>query len=126
MIPGPRTTDAPCEAHRYHSPLARYREEHHVVPQAWSRFWRPEGVVVPRDGVWDRRITALCRTGHGNVHWLLVRIMRAGATEDPAEARRAFPGSGADYEIAYLALTRWREAGGSLVALREARLFGGI
>jgi hypothetical protein len=54
-------------------------------------------------------------------------MMRAGTTETPAEAFKAAYGNYRTTSVrqtAYLALTRWVEAGGSLNALRAAKLIG--
>ncbi len=118
----PLATSIPCEAHRYHWPKPTYQELHHVVPQSWQRFWT---LGEPTTKLWDPRTVPLCRTGHGNVHWHLVRLMQV-TTEDPLETRKIYRPRGKEYEIAYLALSRWKEAGGSLVSLQEAGKFGQI
>lgn len=113
----------PCEAHKRHSPGNRTVELHHIVPQAWQQFWQPtspsEGAVPGRGdsgNLWDARTTVLCPTGHRNVHWYLVLLMRG------MSPRRG--GGSAEARIAQLAMERWQHNGGDLEALRKARLFG--
>lgn len=127
IIVPPRTVPVSvgCALHKYHWPRPSHLEEHHIVPQAWQRFWRSEAGY----GLWMPDTEPLCRTGHGNVHAHLVRLMKAtlgGDPEDPLAARIAYPGRGKEYEMAYSALARWKEAGGSLAALRTAKLWGGM
>jgi hypothetical protein len=147
-------------AHRYHRPVPTYSEFHHVIPQAWQQFWTPPGmkpvavagVDALREGdpsqlrlLWDTRRVVLCRTGHGNVHFWLVRAMtaytatlddlgsnpqrfideawalvRAGAKKDRLRLNSK------EAAIARLAMDRWQRAGGELVALCHAGLYGGI
>lgn len=156
-------SSAACDIHKSHAPHPLYTERHHIVPQAWQAFWRPEGpqgsnsarraslvmagdieaaaLVAPH--LWDPRTTNLCRTGHGNVHFLLVRLMRKfaeGVLNQPVEpskfdawvdvlSRIAFHGERpprSELVVAKLGIVRWVEAGGSLEALTNAGLFGEI
>lgn len=163
-----------CEAHKSHRPSPTFWELHHVIPQAWQRWWRPPGSEstserrrqavlsdpqLPQDefdavmatvDLFDPRTATLCRTGHGNVHWWLVRAMRAYKDqvyqqEPHSEAERklaiaaamaaalitarktdgVFPVR-AEVSIARLAMERWVEAGGSCLALAAAGLYGEI
>lgn len=65
--------------------VAQYNELHHVIPVEWQKFWQPPE-PWPNEGVdpfnrvvrlWDARTVALCRTGHGNTHFWLARLMHA-------------------------------------------------
>lgn len=131
-----------CAAHKTHRPkLWAPLELHHVIPREWQAFYTPTPSTVsgtlppPTTAVatvvlWDARTVALCRTGHGNVHYWIVRLMRevkAKRTEDPALASAALVGGRTEEQrIALLALTRMVEAGGSLVALADAGHLGGM
>jgi hypothetical protein len=122
-------------------------EEHHVVPQAWQRFWRPDdldnnrtlgerqghalGLSVPPHMatvyLWDKRTMTLCPTCHRNVHHIMVTLMRASVTNDPLDAMKAvFKGRRRSMvqDIAYTGLCRYRQVGGDLRMLREAGLWG--
>lgn len=146
---------APCALHHHHSPEPTYTELHHVVPQAWQVAWQPPapwsnaGPSPDRRTpggkpviLWDARTTPICRTGHGNVHYWLVAIMRAFAAEGKDrpgtgigravhEARMNARAKGhapaiADLETATQAMTRWLDAGGQLELLVAAGLWGEI
>ena len=80
---GPRATSLPCELHSHSRDVfPLYREQHHIVPQDWQHEFRPaKDALVPgpadRPGeLWDKRTVNICRTGHGNVHFLLVMFMK--------------------------------------------------
>jgi hypothetical protein len=106
----PVATAKPCEVHRLHwTPFPTYNEQHHVVPQAWQRFWRPRTsipeqrrIVALNDveqtdeefetrmaavDLFDPRIVVVCRTGHGNIHFWLTAMMHVfddnGVLDDP-------------------------------------------
>jgi hypothetical protein len=65
-----------CELHAYHAPMPTYFEVHHICPRSWWPY------LLFSDEV--RNLTAvLCRTGHGNVHFHLVGLMRAYEHIDP-------------------------------------------
>jgi hypothetical protein len=146
------TSPAPCTQHN-HRPTPTYSELHHIIPQAWQVFWQPpkpwenQGPSPDRPGVilWDARTIVLCRTGHGNVHFWLVRAMRsylavvqdqgsnptrlideawslvkAGAKKDGLKITKA------DMVIARMAMERWEAAGGSLIDLCHKGLWGEI
>jgi hypothetical protein len=137
-----------CEAHKFHTPTPTYLEIHHVIPQAWQRAWWPtSGSFLPpagtlwgslpgdkREGValWDPRTAALCRTGHGNVHWWLVKMMKWHEANKPAELQplKTMLNSDKfvrkDAQIAYLAMERFVAAGGKLEDLIAKRLYGEI
>lgn len=133
----------PCASHRSHSPEPTYLELHHVIPQAWQRAWTP-GQTIVRPGfenaLFDPRTVALCRTGHGNTHYWLVRFMRAysklttmaeGGFRIEEACRRAekqelAPRGRNDMGLALLGMNRWLNAGGSLQALCDAELWGEI
>jgi hypothetical protein len=123
-----------CSLARVHVPSQPNPDEHHVIPQAWQRFWTPHIAVsatriVSDSGpdIWDARTVTVCPNHHRLVHQAIVAMMRAGTTEEPAEAFKAAFGSNRTTKVrqtAYLALTRWVDAAGSLNALRTAKLWG--
>lgn len=137
-----------CTARRYHRPTPLTLEEHHVVPQAWQRFWRPDehdadrtlaqrinharGVGLPDHNMetvylWDPRTVTLCPTCHRNVHVFIKELMKAADTNDPLDSMVARFGGRRltkEQDIAYLALCRYRAAGGDLRMLRDAKLWG--
>lgn len=127
-----------CVLHRGHAPAHLTTEFHLVVPVAWQLMWQPSkpwpnGGNDPdgRGALWDGRGVAVCPTGHRNVHAWIVRLMHAVRSEDPLEAiARVRKDYGAkatgsmEFWTATLALTRWKEGGGSLVALVNAGEWG--
>ena len=123
------TSSESCALHRVHWPKPLYSELHHIIPQAWQVFWRPTPVErsTQASSLFDPRTIPLCPTVHRNVHTWLVKLMRSGPGEDPLAAKLAVFGSKAltrEQRVAYQALCRWKEWGGSLDALRSARLYG--
>lgn len=131
----------PCSAHKSHAPEPSYTEQHHVIPQAFQHFWHPDG-ATPDGKLFDARTVPLCRTGHGNTHFILVRLTRYFSEQqmtDPAQgdaetfvaalAKKALKGvkhEKAAAEIAQLGLVRWIAAGGSVQSLCEHGLWGSI
>lgn len=125
-----------------------------MIPQAWQHAWWPgkkPGVhdhsrVIAGLGLFDPRTVAICRTGHGNVHFWLVaamhafehvidfehdaampyaldeawRIVHADAKKDGKTINKA------DATIARLGMQRWIDAGGVLLDLCHAGLYGEI
>jgi hypothetical protein len=162
----PVATAKPCEVHRLHwTPFPTYNEQHHVIPQAWQRFWRPQGsaselrrIAAMNDppvadeqfeavmaGLFDPRVVVVCRTGHGNVHFWLTAMMHVFDDNEQLDEpdvdnvekvvawlgrkaqKRLAPRAGRkDLAVAKLAIIRWVQAGGSLRALCERRLYGQI
>jgi hypothetical protein len=122
-----------CEAHKAHRPEPTYLEYHHVIPQAWQKLWKPDGKKAV---IWDPRTVALCRTGHGNVHYWLVKMMKTFADLSTKDAYVITPSvavllKGEKYvrrevNTAHLAMDRWVAAGGSLKALWDNDHFGEI
>jgi hypothetical protein len=128
-------TTRECEAHRYHSPLPAYLELHHVVPRDWQAAWRPSS--APTGGwVWLPILVALCRTGHGNVHMVLERIMRSwAAVHDLDVAERVaveglrsegIPVGRTERAIARRGCDLWVQHGGDLQLLVDGGHFGAI
>lgn len=142
-----------------------YRELHHVVPQAWQAVWWPSenngdavfshtapsaagelqghGYYLPKQKVWDPRTEPCCPTGHRNVHYLLVAMMKKwqssyqdlwSQTEDRIlECKRAvvndmhaaaYAAGPKEAAMAVLAMTRWNEWGGDLRLLTSRKLYG--
>jgi hypothetical protein len=117
-----------CSLRKLHVPAAPATDSHHVIPQAWQHFYVPRPELAAANGpVWDTRTVEVCPNCHRRVHEEIVALMRAGRTDDPLEAKlRAFGNRRMSRErtVALQALTRFAEAGGSLMALRSHRLFG--
>jgi hypothetical protein len=142
-----------------------YREGHHVIPQAWQAVWWPEfnngDAVMHKDllapdgqavayghytaikAVWDPRLAPCCPTGHRNVHYLLVAMMKKwqasfqdqrAQTEDWIEACKravvsdmhnaAYVVSPAEAAMAAQAMIRWNQWGGDLRTLTSRKLYG--
>jgi len=128
----------PCEAHKRHYPRNLTVEGHHIIPQAFQHTYPSPLSPDPNaargkgpDGrpLWDMRLAWLCPTGHRNTHAWIVLMMRAQAaarSDDPAVGYRAVKPRRAPAElaVAYLALTRFTAAGGSLLALTAAGQWG--
>lgn len=100
-----------CTAYRLHRPAPPASDFHHVICQAWQRFWQPAGATP--GALWDPRTIELCPNCHRGVHERIVALMHG----KPAGHDRLWP-------IAKLALDRFTAAGGSLDALRAAHEFG--
>jgi hypothetical protein len=106
-----------------HVPKAPASDFHHVIPQAWQRFWQPPPITGP-EGIsmvlaaagqlWDARTVELCPNHHRLVHEAIVAMMRDHAK----------PGRGKIWATARLALDRYTAAGGDLDALRAAGEYG--
>jgi hypothetical protein len=113
-----------CSLHVTHSPVNLTVEDHHIIPQAWQKFWWPQspgtGWQKPGD-LWDVRTAPCCPTGHRNVHALLVEIMHALASEGTEDIIAAIKASGVrqttQRAMAVLALERWQAARGHLLDL---------
>lgn len=151
-------TAEPCVAHKQHKPAPQYNELHHVVPQAWQHLWNPgtESLGSPARAslaaanpamaiaLWDPRTVALCPTGHRNVHFWIVRVMKAlppmrvleqpdldessfvhaqGIARDQAHRERRVINPH-EWQTACLAVQRWIERGGTLAALVKAGQWG--
>lgn len=118
-----------CVAHRYHQPVPRYLEEHHVVPRAWQAAWRPPDTPGT---IWHPETVLVCRDGHGNIHYWIEQFMLHVRLDDtPEEAarrvlNRAQNVGRQEHVIARRALERWVSNGGSLTFLAERGLNGGI
>lgn len=81
-----RATDLPCVLHPHAIGVSSlYQELHHVIPRDWQDEQLPSAdhlvpakVTSASDAIlWDPRTISCCRTGHGNIHYLLVRFMLA-------------------------------------------------
>ena len=103
-----------------------------MIPVSWQQAgYSPETAPYPgkdQDGrgpLWDARTVALCPTHHRNVHQYIIKLMLTGE-DDPALALKAarLPKRAAEPQIAYEALRRYVDAGGSLKMLRDRRLLG--
>lgn len=120
-----------CAAHAYHAPIPRYLEKHHVIPRAWQAYWTPpELTQSSHPTLWAPETVLLCRSGHGNVHWLLEAMMYhyQGSIHDAFEAATADLTSVGRQEhiIARSAMERYEAAGGDLSLLVSAGLYGGM
>lgn len=154
-IPIPKyATLLPCAIHQEHQPLATYCEQHHIIPQEWQSVWSPPnfthqpgdpnwpfaGLSPDRPGLylWDGRTDPICRTGHGNTHFYLVKLMH-WASERPniafkdqmTYARTQLRHTFAHLEVhavaeALEAMVRFDAAGGNLATLWAAHAWGQI
>lgn len=136
-VAAPSTLCVVHHRHRDSQPL--YLELHHAIPQAWQRVavdraWPVAGGRhVGAGDLFDPRTVALCRTSHGNVHFLLVRIMRSFAASPSmsvdlavrvaTKGRRA---NAREVAVARLAVDRWVEQGGNVAQLVAAGQYGAI
>lgn len=85
----PLAVNLPCDLHSHARDLfPLYQEQHHIIPQDWQDEFRPaQNVRTPWavGGVlWDNRTINVCRTGHGNIHFLLVLFMKERERLGPA------------------------------------------
>lgn len=132
----------PCGSHRYHWPKNQTAEDHHVIPQAWQQLWTPTGRysfenALPVDTVkrlWDARTVPLCPTGHRNVHYWMVAMMKSIRARIAPEfmgqytsqnyldwaVKEALPKRrNTEMKVALLGLQRFADAGGSLKVLAD-------
>lgn len=113
-----------CTLRKFHIPKPPSSDHHHVIPQAWQRSYA-QGTTLGL--LWDRRTVECCPNCHRKIHEAIVQMMRSGHSEDPLDAKVSAFGKKRltrEQTVAYAALIRFREAGGSLVALRTHKLFG--
>ncbi len=106
----------PCVVHVTHGPKNLTVEWHHLVPVAWQlAIPFPANPPSPgpdtsgRGNLWDNRGIWICPTGHRNVHYWIVRMMRAINTskqDNPAAALKSLGSRTAEVKQAYVALTR--------------------
>lgn len=87
---------APCSVHSAHTPVTVINELHHIFPEYMQR--RVWGMTK------DQRKVSICATGHSSVHYGLEQFLRYGTWP------RVIVGS--TRELAELAITRYKEAGG--------------
>lgn len=112
-----------CEARRFHVPKALSTDDHHVIPQAWQRLEDKHKLFAPQT-------VELCPTCHRNVHYWIVRLMKALAlkySNDPLVAKKHIAGNkrlNREQKIAYDALTKYQASGRSLLALCEKGQWG--
>jgi hypothetical protein len=131
-----QTSSLHCSIHRAHHPSPLYTEIHHIIPRAWQAAWQPAGASAGK--LWANETVPLCRTAHGNVHWILVAAMRAyqrSASDAPNRidaaihvALRELDVSAhvREMKVARDAMVRFSGAGGSLDALCEKGFYGEI
>jgi hypothetical protein len=76
----PLSVNLPCDLHSHgRGVYPLYCEQHHVIPRDWQDEFFPEAWnPKPYQSrlLWDNRTVNCCRTGHGNIHFLLVRFMK--------------------------------------------------
>lgn len=120
-----------CSLARFHIPGQPLPDAHHVIPQAWQRFYRPTVRPVVSNwalGLWHIETVLVCPNHHRLVHEALVALMRGSpGIEVPGDAvSRVFgPLHLTRVRLVALdALSLWVQAGGSLQALRDAGLWG--
>lgn len=114
---------AVCMAHKHHEPANETVELHHVIPQAWQHIWAPPGAALDSNGLWDPRTAPLCPTGHRNVHFWIVRLMKTGLG-DPIAMEKVVRSRTFEFTIAKLGVSRYSAAGGDLVALQKRGEWG--
>lgn len=126
---------AVCSLHKTHSPGNRTLELHHIVPVAWqlrTTVLQPPAPGRDHDGrglLWDARTAAICPTGHRNVHYWIVTLMHAIATQGGEDVQAAWQTLGghvhrlAEAQTALLALERFHPYG-SLLSLTAANEWG--
>jgi hypothetical protein len=117
-----------CSLRKFHVPKTPATDSHHVIPQAWQHFYAPRPELAVANGaLWDKRTVEVCPNCHRRVHEAIVAMMKASTVEAPIYARRAAFGNRRltrEQTVAYEALVRFKQAGGSLNELRSHRLFG--
>lgn len=151
-----------CELHKTHSPEPLTSERHHVTPQAWQLYkttgdgesarklqsmMLPSAVLLSAaqrpqmaGALYDKRTVAVAPTCHRNVHFWLVKVMKAFdelVRLNPqiekeltlletavVHVRSIYHPRGRVFDTALLAPTRYLEAGGSLRDLCAQRLYG--
>jgi hypothetical protein len=128
-----------CSLHKIHRPVNKTTEQHHIIPQAWQASYLPPSVqsdiparraLAAANGLWDDRTVELCPTSHRNVHYWIVKLMQSAHNEgsdDPLVAKKSLVGNrrlDREQSIAYDALTRFRQVGGSLLALAKQGEWG--
>lgn len=114
---------AKCSIRALHIPPAPAPDSHHLIPQAWQRFWRPTTGV---GAVWYPLLVEVCPNCHRRIHDEIVLMMKT-QSKTPALAREAVYGNKRltrEAAQAYRALVGWSEVGGDLEALYAARLWG--
>jgi hypothetical protein len=116
-----------CSLRKFHVPKPPATDSHHVIPQAWQHFYVPSVPSRGERALWDKRTVEVCPNCHRRVHEAIVAMMKASTVEAPIYARRAAFGNRRltrEQTVAYEALVRFKQAGGSLNELRSHRLFG--
>jgi hypothetical protein len=129
-----RQTNLPCGLHKYHRPEPFYNEMHHVIPQAWQKAWKPRGHVLV---LWYPVTEVICPTGHRGVHYILSSFMKylAQIGQNDTLSRqfrtviellrhKGYVVPNNEQDMAYEAVKRWVEFGGSIDFLTEAKLWG--
>jgi hypothetical protein len=121
-------TTTTCSLRRFHVPKPPATDSHHVIPQAWQHFFIPSGATPQATtGLWDSRTVEVCPNCHRRVHEAIVKMMKSSTVEAALYARHAAFGNRRltrEQTVAYEALVRFKQAGGSLNELRSHRLFG--
>ncbi len=119
----------PCQLHQQHVPVHNTIEFHHLIPVAWQLFWQPakpwpaEGKDTEGRGLlWDDRGAALCPTGHRNVHFYIVKLMRDLAAGTPDAGVPKTPTTA----MARLAIERFTVVGGNPLELTAAGEWGQV
>jgi hypothetical protein len=147
----PFGTLAACYLHTYHKPHVTYTELHHTIPREWQSVFTPptfsqrvdaqwpNAKLVEGQWLWDARTMPICRTGHGNVHFYLVKLTHwmyechpdAKPTEQLSYARTLLRHTFTEIDMhaagaAYTGIIRFAEVAGSLKNLFVAKAWGQI
>lgn len=145
---------APCNLHAHHEPEPLTSEDHHVEPQAWQHFKmtghgvearameeRAAGAGMLYTKLYNPHTVRLAPTCHRNVHFWIVKIMKAfealaavhspGAIDDEVlldqavrDVRSQTGVRGMVFQTAIEAPRLHMEHGGSLRRLVDAKLYG--
>lgn len=126
-----------CALHGTHEPRPLEVEHHHIVPVGFQKTWQPAVAPFPgrdpdgRGELWDDRTIVVPPTCHHNVRHWIVALMHALTGEYPGQAVEAVRAvdhraCGPQFDCAYEALTRFKDAGGLLQVLVAAGEYGEI
>lgn len=105
-----------CSVHTSHTPPNKTVEWHHLIPVAWQLAVpfpanppSPGPDTSGRGHLWDNRGIWVCPTGHRNIHFWIVRLMKtvnAAKQDNPNAAYRTVGGRTNDFKQAYISLVR--------------------
>jgi hypothetical protein len=91
----------PCAIGTSHTPRPPHSDFHHIIPQAWQRILKGE--------IFDPRTVEVCPNHHRLIHESIVALMKDNKLSKISPVA----------QYAYLALNRYKEAGGDLQRLKD-------